>query len=63
MLAEPVETVSAASVEPIYACFEIRSTPFCSFISIIRKDRRNPPFRGSLSSFNLGFIGLESCAR
>ena len=39
-----VEAVSAASVEPIYERFLIRSTAFCNFISLPRKNRRNPPF-------------------
>ncbi|WP_155646385.1 hypothetical protein [Erythrobacter donghaensis] len=41
-----VEAVSAASVEPIYERFLIRSTPFCNFISEPRKNRRIPPFSG-----------------
>jgi len=32
-----VEAVSAASVEPIYAWFGIRSTAFCNFISNFAK--------------------------
>jgi hypothetical protein len=39
-----VEAVSAASVEPIYEWFVIRSTGFCNFISEPRKNRRIPPF-------------------
>jgi hypothetical protein len=39
-----VEAVSAASVEPIYERFVIRSTAFCNFISLARKNRRIPPF-------------------
>jgi hypothetical protein len=39
-----VEAVSAASVEPIYERFLIRSTAFCNFISEPRKNRRIPPF-------------------
>ena len=39
-----VETVSAASVEVIYARFEIRSTGFCNFISVPRKNLRILPF-------------------
>jgi hypothetical protein len=39
-----VEAVSAASVEPIYERFLIRSTAFCNFISGPRKNRRIPPF-------------------
>jgi hypothetical protein len=35
-----VEAVSAASVEPIYERFVIRSTAFCNFISGSRKNRR-----------------------
>jgi hypothetical protein len=39
-----VEAVSAASVEPIYEWFVIRSTAFCNFISERRKNPRIPPF-------------------
>ena len=44
VVAVAVEAVSAASVEPIYEGFVIRSTPFCNFISGARKNRRIPPF-------------------
>jgi hypothetical protein len=43
-----VEAVSAASVEPIYAGFGIRSTAFCNFISLARKNRGIPPFFSNL---------------
>jgi hypothetical protein len=39
-----VEAVSAASVEVIYARFGIRSTGFCNFISVPRKNLRILPF-------------------
>ena len=38
------DAVCAASVEPIYEPFMIRSTGFCNFISLPRKNRRIPPF-------------------
>jgi len=46
-----VEAVSAASVEPIYERFLIRSTAFCNFISEPRKNRRIPPFFGGFRPF------------
>lgn len=53
VVAVAVEAVSAASVEPIYEGFVIRSTAFCNFISLGRKNRRIPrffPYLGPLES-------------
>ena len=43
-VAAEAEAGSAASVEPIYEGFVIRSTAFCNFISLGRKNRRIPRF-------------------
>lgn len=53
---EAVETVSAASVEPIYARFGIRSTAFCNFISPIFQIVENT---GNIDRFPTGKMAFK----
>lgn len=53
---EAVETVSAASVEPIYARFGIRSTAFCNFISPSLQEIENELEFGGFPTGEMTFI-------